>query len=366
MFSLRIVCIAIMEIACFGLIAMRYERNFRKLRWLWIGAFTLGLVGVCLSLFHPCLSWTPISAALWVTVHDWFSTSYTALSRDAIAATVALIFVLRRVKPTGQGWREMLRAWVKEIACRSAQVGGAVFIVISLYTIGLFMFNLSQSYRIFCTHKPKIELTWEQQKGVFEYIETDNGPAPEDITPEYLEGRREYIVEISYPKTNLIPTSFAVLFQFPYPLDLYKISAKQAQVATFVPRSPGVPLMIGKSGHAHMKMGNRGRHRYWVLQEPSIEPGGSIRIVLVLKHSPLSLGGLLCDGADHLGPPGAPNTALSPMREYIHAMALFSYGKQTGKTESYAPFNQDSDHDLSLGTLIESIPPELGVCSDAF
>jgi len=348
---------------------MRYEAKMRKLAPFCIAVVSLGVLGISLSILHFCTSWTALKAAAWITVHDWFSASYPALERDFLAASILLVYILRGAKPAGKGWRAMLRAWGKELLDRSIQASGVVLLVVIIFSIGVFLYNLHRSCAIFVRHRPKVQVSWKEQTSGFEFIWTPGGPAPEDITPEWLKDRHEYIVEFDYSKDNLVPASFAVLMQFPYALELWKTDQTKAAEARLKINSSTVPLIVGPLPQGiHIKMGNGDRHRYWVFSEPYIEPGGHIRMVIVLNTAP-GVGGTTCssDGSSPNlagSPAGFSTSKLESHREYIHVITSFSYGNQTDKTETYAPF-EGNQNSLSLGSFSEP-PTGLQICSDAF
>jgi len=256
LFHFRFFCVLAVEIAAFSLVAMRYERSMRKLAPVSIAAIAFGMGGLCLSLFQLCLSWISIKAALWITVHDWFSTSYPALERDFLAALILFVYILRGAKPAGKGWSAMLRAWGKELLHRSSQASGVVLLVVIVFSIGVFLYNLHKSCQTFVAHRPSLELTWTKQTSGFELSGT---PQP-DLTPEYLRDRQQYIILITYPKAYLVPIKASILFQFPYPVDQWKVNWTTGVSGAFfgVNLSP-MPLVA----RGNMQFYGQQQYRHW-------------------------------------------------------------------------------------------------------
>src|SRR5271156_4853592 len=289
--------------------------------------------------------WIAVKAASWTTVHDWLSTSYTALERDFLAAIILLIFVLRGAKRTGNGWRATLAAWGREILQQSTQAGGVVLLAVIIFTVGLFAYNLHDSYRIFASHRPKLELTWTKQTSGFEL--SAGVPQP-DLTPEYLRDRQQYVIEISYPKDYLVPVAASVLFQFPYPVDQWKINALHTAPPGFGPSASPLPLILrGGNFQFHGEQ----QHRNWVLNVPEIDPGGTVRLLVTLNSNPQGL--VISQGVGPAPNVASPQLASSPLRgplyEYIRTSVGFTFGQQVGAAESCVPFQIDSNKNITVG-----------------
>lgn len=346
-FHLRFVCILAIEIAAFPIVTMRYEKKMRRFLPFSKGIIALATIAIGLS-FEGCMSWIAIKAALSITVHDWFSTSYTALERDFLAALILLVFILRGAQPAGKGWSAMLKAWWKALLHSASQASGIVLLAVIIFSIVIFLYNLHESCEIFVTHRPQLEIKWTRVTSGFEL--SQGIPQP-DLTPEYLSDRQQYVVDISYSKDYIVPVSASILFQFPYPVDQWKINTSNAVLGGFSPNSTAFPLVV-RGGNFQFR-GQRA-YRNWVMNV-EIYPGGAIRLLVTLNINPPASWmiqgiGPIPPNVQAPPPPPVRGPFRSPLNEFIFSSIGFTFGGQMGAKDGYAPFQVDSSKNITLGT----------------
>jgi hypothetical protein len=296
------------------------------------------------SRFLPSVG-TALKAALWATVHISFSTSYLSMALGLLIECIGIFFLLHDAKPAGmRGWR-MVKAW-----CKSAFSKRDRWIVLGL---GLFFFlapffvNFWKAMHVFVWNHPYVQATWQQEDGGFEMMPSIN----EQITPSYLRDHKQYVMTIDYAKTNTVPASLQMLFQFPYPVDHWMVNTYGDVVSgTFSIDMPLEPVIINNN---NLTISGEPHYLNWVLKTSQINPGGRIRLVVILNNNAEGEVASMGKSGPNNEPP--PTKVANLSLAFVDISTKVTFGGQSAATEAFAPFYIDENKVVSLGNF--GLPP---------
>jgi len=212
----------------------------------------------------------------------------------------------------------------------------------SIVWVFVFVHNFWVSHRVYAD-PPWLAFNWIHPDGI------EIMPGMQAITPEFLQSRSQYIVEITAKSENgvNIPLSANVVFQFPYVVEKFSGTKLGDEDWTFEPVRPPIPFVA----RGYLRIFGDKEYRNYMLAIKNMPPNGKIRIVLLLDKNPHDRGIISGAGAFSGTNPllGPPRPIGGPLQNYIHLYQAFSYGGQVSHIEAYAPFVVDCNGMVHMG-----------------
>jgi len=282
----------------------------------------------------PDAYWTAARSATWIVVHDAQSSSYGNYIRDILAVGTVFIFIAAKDadRPIGEGTWAMFYRWLKALWGKAGGVGLVVFL---LFTLGQWVYNFSLARKVFVTQPPRVDVSWKLNDG----FEVQKGVGT-TITPEFMDEHRQYVALINYPTvTPMVSPSVDVLFEFPFFVNSWSITADQCAQGTFTPRFNAQLRMFRGKGSLTLTQQS---YRTWQLHVPVMNAGGYVRLVVTLDIAHEAE-----DSHDALD-------------DYIHTTTAFSYGGRSTNVQTYAPFEIGADRIVELKRFLP-VPKNLRV-----
>ena len=345
-FYLRYFCIAIIEVAAFPIVAMRFEPKMRKLAPYSIGTIVL----VASALFTVILcgyddEYFPFVARAAISLSiSAFGYTYTA----SAASLWLLLWKYLHSKREAMAIKEVVKDWRNGLKSLAIISLGYV-----LVWVAVFGFNLCKAHREMVINPPAIQLKWAIAPGIA-------ATGDISITPEFLRSHHQYIIEVSSTKKSIIHTSLKIRFQFPFVVE--GESRIESNVNARFDRAPSLPFWVNVPAQAFGKR----LYRYYILSVDDMPPDGWVRIIVMLNSDPPGWAMETGTGMPGKPSPLAPQAYLvhSPMVEWVEILSNFSFGGVSGRHFLYAPFYVDADKLVSLGHF-EPPPQGVQVLSEA-
>jgi hypothetical protein len=270
----------------------------------------------------PDAYWTAARSATWIVVHDAQSSSYGNYIRDILAVGAVFIFIAAKDidRPIGEGMGATILRWLKALWGKAGGVGLIVFV---LFTFCQWVYNFSLARKVFVTQPPRVDVSWRLNDG----FEVQRGVGT-TITPKFMDEHRQYVAVINYPTvTPMVSPSVDVIFEFPYFVSSWSITADGSAPGTFMPVfNTQLTIFRGKGSITLTQQS----YRTWNLHVPVINAGGYVRLVVTLDIAHEAE-----DSHDALD-------------DYIHTTSAFSYGGRSTNVQTYAPFGVGVDKIVKL------------------
>lgn len=331
---------------------MRYERRIRRLVPFCVVLIALAGIGFRLS-------FVPYFFALPSVVMSAFSLSLQAFSSSILAAVCAALYFVRDLFQEEGGLRRVLTDWKAWID--SLKRVARALVVFAILWIPTYLWNFYKSYQVFVKHPPSMVITWTPANpGEIELIP---GTGPDSPTPDTLGKRRQYVLEVYPVKGTTISSDTEIVLRFPFVVEngqsQMRVWDGRTTLATFTPHVSPIPVkLIGPHG----KFFGRQQYKYWHLYINNLSPQGRVRLLLMLNPDYKDMVIRVYTGPNppkqEEAPTFLPDKPLGPLNEYVWSVTTFSYGGQSGYTQTYAPFEVDSDTTVRAGSF-GAPPPKL-------
>jgi len=232
-------------------------------------------------------------------------------------------------------------------------VGALKSLAITAFPVAVVMFasycyQSYKAYQIMVLNPPRVTVAWRR---ITEGYMLLGNETPDQITPEFLRDRRQYVADIEAAGSP-IPAATDIILQFPYVVEQVELTGNVP--AKIEPTAPPIDILLGDP---HTKVVGTKLKRNYVLSIRNMLPEGKLKLAVTLNIN--APGRTICTGAcDKPIPLPPPFPILGPMSEYINIKNTFACGEERGHVNLFAPFIVNRDRTISLDTFRQA-PPDL-------